>query len=213
VADQPAALLLDLRMPGTTGAQVLAELRGSGLTSHIPVIVVSGLSPASEPLVQGTQGWLIKPVTEDRLVDTVAAALAESDVRGSVLLVEDDEDLAGVITALLGGHGLDVTPATTAADAIRLGSEVEPDVIVLDLHLPDGDGSEVVAAFRRTRAVAHTPLVVYSAADVEEGRRGDLELGATVFLTKGRSGPESVEERVLELVNVIARRPAGGDLD
>ena len=213
VSEQPAALLLDLRMPGTTGAQVLAELRGGGLTSHIPVIVVSGLSPEAEPLVQDTQGWLIKPVTEERLVETVAAALAASDLRGSVLLVEDDEDLAGVISALLGGHGLEVAPATTAAEAIRLGSEIEPDVIVLDLHLPDGDGSEVVAAFRRTRAIAHTPLVVYSAADVEEGRRGDLELGETVFLTKGRSGPESVEERVLELVNVIARRPAGGDLD
>jgi PAS domain S-box-containing protein len=212
VSEQPAALLLDLRMPGTTGAQVLAELRSSGLTRHIPVVVVSGLSPDSEPLLPDTQGWLIKPVTEERLVSTVAAALAESGLRGSVLLIEDDEDLAGVISALLGGHGLEVTPATTAADAIRLGHEVEPDVIVLDLHLPDGDGSEVVAAFRGTRAIAHTPLVVYSAADVEEGRREDLELGETVFLTKGRSGPESVEERVLELVNVIARRAVGDDV-
>ncbi len=211
--EQPAALLLDLKMPGTTGAQVLAELKGGDVTRQIPVIVVSGLSPESEPLLTpDTDGWLIKPVTEERLVETVATALAGRESHGSVLLVEDDEDLAGVIATLLGGHGLKVSHALTAADAVRLGRETGPDVIVLDLHLPDGDGSEVVAEFRRTPSLAHTPLVVYSAADVDHERRGDLELGETVFLTKGRSGPESVEDRVLELVNVITRRHAGDDL-
>ena len=99
VAEQPAALLLDLRMPGTTGAQVLAELKAATLTRHIPVVVVSGLSPESEPqLTPDTDGWLIKPVTEDRLVETVATALAgRESPSSSVLLVEDDEDLAGVI--------------------------------------------------------------------------------------------------------------------
>ena len=87
-------------------------------------------------------------------------------------------------------------------------------MIVLDLHLPDGDGSD---GGRRVPAgpgrSVNTPLVVYSAADVEEARRDELQLGETVFLTKGRSGPEAVELRVLQLVNVITRRPVGDDLD
>ena len=69
ISDQPAAVLLDLRMPGTTGAEVLAELKASELTRHIPVIVVSGLSPETEPQVDtDAADWLIKPVTEERLV-------------------------------------------------------------------------------------------------------------------------------------------------
>ena len=214
ISDQPAAVLLDLRMPGTTGAEALAELKANELTRHIPVIVVSGLSPETEPTV-GTDAadWLIKPVTEERLVQTVSSTLAHREQHGVVLLVEDDEDLAGVISTLLAGHGLEVAHATTAQDAVRLGSEVSPDVIVLDLHLPDSDGSTVVAEFRRTQALSQTPLVVYSAADVEEARRDELQLGETVFLTKGRSGPEAVELRVLQLVNVITRRPVGDDLD
>ncbi len=160
-------------MPGTTGAQVLSELKSTELTRQIPVIVVSGLSPESEPLLTpDTHGWLIKPVTEERLVETVATALAGRESHSTVLLVEDDEDLAGVIATLLGGHGLQVSHALTAAEAVRIGREIGPDVIVLDLHLPDGDGSEVVAEFRRTPALAHTPLVVYSAADVDHERRG-----------------------------------------
>jgi PAS domain S-box-containing protein len=213
VTDQPAALLLDLKMPGTTGAQVLAELKSDETTRQIPVIVVSGLSPESEPqLTPDTDGWLIKPVSEERLVETVSTALADRKAHSSVLLVEDDEDLAGVIATLLGGHGLEVSHALTAAEAVRIGLETQPDVIVLDLHLPDGDGSGVVAEFRRTPSLAHTPLVVYSAADVDQDRRAGLELGETVFLTKGRSGPETVEDRVLELVNVITRRHVGDDL-
>ena len=213
-ATSPRAVLLDLRMPGTTGAEALAELKANELTRHIPVIVVSGLSPETEPTV-GTDAadWLIKPVSEERLVQTVSSTLAHREQHGVVLLVEDDEDLAGVISTLLAGHGLEVAHATTAQEAVRLGSEVSPDVIVLDLHLPDSDGSTVVAEFRRTRALSQTPLVVYSAADVEEARRDELQLGETVFLTKGRSGPEAVELRVLQLVNVITRRPVGDDLD
>jgi CheY-like chemotaxis protein len=213
VADQPAALLLDLTMPGTTGAEVLAALRADEVTRHLPVVVVSGLSPEAEPrLAADTDGWLIKPVTEERLAAAVATALHDRPTSRSVLLVEDDEELAGVIAALLGGHGLEVRHAPSAAEAIRLGHQAHPDVIVLDLHLPDGDGSEVVAGFRRTRPLAHTPLVVYSAAGVERSRREELALGETVFLTKGREGPESVEKRVLELVNAIAGRLSGDDL-
>ena len=175
--------------------------------------MISGLSPDTEPQVEtDAADWLIKPVTEERLVQTVSTALSHRESHGIVLLVEDDEDLAGVIGALLGGHGLEVAHAATAADAVRLGQEVKPDVIVLDLHLPDGDGSAVVSEFRRTQGLSQTPLVVYSAADVEENARGELQLGETVFLTKGRAGPEAVETRVLELVNAITRRPAGDDL-
>jgi PAS domain S-box-containing protein len=213
VAEQPAALLLDLAMPGTTGAEVLAELRADDVTRQIPVVVVSGLSPDTDPgLAADTDGWLIKPVTEERLAAAVATALHDRPTSRSVLLVEDDVELAGVIATLLGGHGLQVRHATSAADALALGHQAHPDVIVLDLHLPDGDGSEVVAGFRRTRPLAHTPLVVYSAADVDRSRRAELALGETVFLTKGREGPEAVEKRVLELVNVIAGRLSGDDL-
>ena len=106
------------------------------------MVVISGLGPETEPTV-GTDAadWLIKPVSEERLVQTVSSTLAHREQHGVVLLVEDDEDLAGVISTLLAGHGLDVVHATTAQEAVRLGSEVSPDVIVLDIRLPDSDGS------------------------------------------------------------------------
>ncbi len=200
----PAAVLLDLMMPGTTGAQVLAALRSRPETRHIPVIVVSGLGPEDEPAVaESTEGWLIKPVSEQRLVQTVALAVSGREHGATVLLVEDDEGLASVVGTMLAAEGLEVVHAATAADAVLRGREQRPDVIVLDLHLRDGDGAAVVAEFRRHGPMSHIPLIVYSAADVEDARRHSLELGETVFLTKGRTSPDQLKDRVLGLVNAV----------
>ncbi len=124
----------------------------------------------------------------------------------TVLLVEDDEDLARVISTLLGERGLDVVHAQTAAEAVSLGLLHQPRVIVLDLHLPDGRGAEIVARFRESTSLAHTALVIYTAADAEQEIRADLELGTTLFLTKGRVGPDELRDRVLELAQ--GRGPA-----
>lgn len=201
---RPAAVLLDLMMPGTTGAQVLAALRGRPDTRDIPVIVISGLGPEADPAVaESTEGWLIKPVSEQRLVQTVALAVSGREHGATVLLVEDDEALASVVGTMLAAEGLEVIHAATAADAVVRGREQRPDVIVLDLHLPDGDGSVVVEEFRRHGPMSHIPLIVYSAADVDNARRSSLELGETVFLTKGRTSPEELKDRVLGLVNTV----------
>ncbi|WP_244927854.1 ATP-binding protein [Nocardioides sp. W7] len=212
VAERPALILLDVRMPGTTGADVVAELREHPRTRAIPVVVVSGLGPDDDPgLRTWAKDWLIKPVTEERLLGAIGAALAGRLADATVLLVEDDDDLASIVTALLAPHGLRVVHARTASEAIRLGAEVVPQVLVLDLQLPDGHGSQVVAEFRRSSLLADVALVVYSAADVEQHQRGDLKLGKTVFLTKGRSGPEALEDRVLDLVNALTGRESEGD--
>jgi DNA-binding response OmpR family regulator len=128
------------------------------------------------------------------------------EVEAQILLVEDDEDLAGVIMALLADHGLAVVHAITASDAVALGPQLRVDAVILDLHLPDVDGSWVVKELRRLDHFAHVPLVVYSASDVEKQHRRDLSLGTTVFLTKGRSGPEELRDRVLALTSPTAGR-------
>jgi len=73
--------------------------------------------------------------------------------------------------------------------------------VILDMHLPDVDGSWVVRELRRLEHFADVPLVVYSAAEVEKERRRNLSLGETVFLTKGLTGPEVLADQVVTLVS------------
>jgi PAS domain S-box-containing protein len=202
-AERPQAVLLDLMMPGTAGAEVLAALRSSPTSADIPVVVISGLGPeADESVARAAAGWLTKPVSEQRLIEALSVALSGRRPSGSVLLVEDDQDLARVMTLLLTDVGLDVVHASAVTEAVVRGTELRPDVIILDVRLPDGDGGDVIAEFRRRGTLAHAPVVVYSAADVDESGRDDLRLGTTVFLTKGRAGPDEVRDHVLDLVGV-----------
>jgi PAS domain S-box-containing protein len=202
--EQPHAVLLDLKMPGMSGAQVLAQLRGSAATSRIPVVVVSGLGPeADEEAARTSEGWLIKPVSEQRMFQALSIAMSGREPRASVLLVEDDEGIAEVMATLLAQEGLDVVRASAATEAVVRGSEMRPDVIILDMLLPDGNGRDVVAEFRRRGTLAQASLVIYSAAEIEVADRDELRLGDTVFLTKGRVSPETVRDQVLALVGVL----------
>jgi PAS domain S-box-containing protein len=206
--ERPAVILLDLLMPGATGAQVLHALRDAPDTHDIPVVVVSGLGPeADEEVARSTDGWLLKPVSEERLVRTVAHAVSKTEPGASVLLVEDDPDLAEVLETMLRADGLDVVQATTASEAVTRGQEIRPDVIVLDMRLPDGSGADVVKEFQRRGTLTHTSLVVYSAADIDAVERHELELGTTVFLNKGRVTPEELRNRVLGLISTFTSDP------
>ena len=203
----PAIVLLDLMMPGTDGAEVMAALRAREETRDIPVVFISGLAPdQASRLAAETAGWMVKPVDEGQLLQTIGAALDGHGSRGEVLMVEDDEDLAAVVRTLLERDGLTVHHAHTGQEALDYCADGEPQLLLLDLALPDSDGSEVVSVLRRSGRLADIPLVVYTAADVGRDERDRLHLGDTVFLTKGRVSPEQLEERVLELVDRAAGR-------
>jgi CheY-like chemotaxis protein len=208
-SNRPAAVLLDLVLPGTSGAEVLAELKESERTRNIPVVVVSGLSPTADPTTASTsEDWLVKPVSEEQLIMSVAAAVEGRRRDATVLIVEDDEDLAGVLSTLLSSHGLRVEHVSTVAAAVTRGRELQPQVIVLDLELPDGEGTEVLEELR-SGPLQHTAVVVYTAADVLGDRVRALDED-TVFLTKARVRPEELEDRVLRLMDAVTGKPLGG---
>jgi PAS domain S-box-containing protein len=214
LADRPAAVIVDLLMPQTSGGAVVESLKASERTRHIPVVVISGLVPAADPDLAATaEDWLVKPVSEELLVQAVAHAVEGRRRDSRVLVVEDDEVLAGVVVSLLSSHGLDVAHAVTVAEAVELASRSEPDVVVLDLRLPDGDGAELVNRLRADGVLSGAAVVVYSAADLTQERRAELGVDATDVLTKGRTGPEELEDRVLRLVDAVTGRSAqqGGE--
>ncbi|HYN97071.1 MAG TPA: response regulator [Pilimelia sp.] len=201
LAERPSALVIDLRMPGMTGKDLLGQLHGHPATVDIPVVVLSVLPPTEEPeLAALVTDWVTKPSNDEAISAAVLHAVAQSaDPR--VLVVEDDDDLAAVLLTMLSRHGVRVDRAGTEEEAIAMSRPTPPDVIVLDLELPDGDGSALVSALRASIPGTPVPIVVYSAADVSAADRQALQLGNTEFLTKSRVPPEEVERRVVALMD------------
>jgi two-component system KDP operon response regulator KdpE len=118
-----------------------------------------------------------------------------------VLIVEDDEPTRSAVGANLRGHGYHVAEAGTLAAAVRSWDADRPDLILLDLGLPDGDGSTLI---RRVRRETTTPILVLSARGQEHDKVGALDAGADDYVTK----PFGTEE-LLARIRAALRRVDG----
>ncbi len=115
------------------------------------------------------------------------------------MVIEDDPDVRGLLTTVLGASGFDVTPSATGRDGLDAVRTVEPDVVTLDLQLPDLDGLEVC---RMIRGFSDAYVIILTARAEEIDRLMGLETGADDYMTKPFS-PRELRARVAALM----RRP------
>ena len=117
-----------------------------------------------------------------------------------VLIVEDDTDLAQVIISIFERHDIETHYAKTGREAIQQSLHLLPDLMVLDLALPEVNGFDVVDSLRHHKRLCNMPLVVYTALDLNDEDRKRLKLGQTLLLTKARVTPEEFEQRAITLL-------------
>jgi PAS domain S-box-containing protein len=197
----PAAVLMDLTLPGMDGWSTVAELRARPRTRDVPVLIVSGKERGRAPI--DVDAWLTKPLDVSALLMNLDQAVAGEASRPRVLVVEDDPALAQVLALLFAEHGVNAVHASTAKGALRLSREVAPDLLLLDLLLPDADGFALVDWLREDPSLSGVPLVVYSALELDDKEKSRLRLGPSEFFTKTRTNPQEVERQVLDLLDTM----------
>jgi DNA-binding response OmpR family regulator len=121
----------------------------------------------------------------------------------TVALIEDDTDLFALLKYNLEKEGFRFTGSQTGKDALELCRRERPDVIILDIMLPDSDGIEICRGIRSSPDLAHVPVIFLTARASESDRILGLELGANDYVVK----PFSVRELVARLRNQL-RAPA-----
>lgn len=119
-----------------------------------------------------------------------------------ILLVEDEASISEPLSSALEREGFAAVVARTAAEALDLAERTEPDVILLDLMLPDGDGRDVCRAIRRDSDV---PIIMLTARGTEVDRIVGLEIGADDYVVKPFSSGELIAR-----IRAILRRVEGG---
>ena len=203
----PAVILLDLIMPGMSGQQTLMALRAQVETRLTPVVIVSGLPPGNGSLSRDeVSEWLIKPVEPSVLRSTVAHLNARGNAAPRVVLAEHDAALAEVLAMGLRQHGVEVLHARTGRLAIELCAAMTPDLLIVDIDIPEDDAFHVVDALRKQEASRDLPAIVYTERELDEALRTRLRLGPTVFVSRTHSDASAVERSVLELLHL---GPAG----
>lgn len=129
------------------------------------------------------------------------AGTTQAGTGTSVLLVEDDTVMRREVARNLAGHGYGIREAADAATALRLWEGARPDLVLLDLGLPDRDGFSIL---RRIRGEATVPVIVLSARGEEATKVQALEIGADDYLTKPFGMPE-----LHARMRAVLRRAAG----
>jgi signal transduction histidine kinase/CheY-like chemotaxis protein len=169
---RPAAITLDVLMPDLDGWSVLSVMKGDPALSDIPVILMTIVDERGRGFSLGVTEFLLKPVDRNRLIGTLRKICGASGRR--VLLV-DDEDMArrGVRLALE-KDGWSVGQAENGKLALEQLAEAQPDIVILDLMMPEMDGFEFVDALRRRSDWRDIPVLVLTAKDLTDDDRRRL---------------------------------------
>jgi CheY-like chemotaxis protein len=162
-------ITLDIRLPGMDGWQFLQRLREMPALARVPVVVISGLANADLALTGGAAAILQKPISRVQLQSSLHGLGLHPALERTHTVLVVDHDLRAVesIAGFLPMPAYAVVRAYTGSEAIFLTQHMRPDLILLDLMLPDLSGFEVAEALQRNAATARIPILIGAAAQTE----------------------------------------------
>ncbi|HKC07033.1 MAG TPA: GAF domain-containing protein, partial [Methylomirabilota bacterium] len=202
---RPDAITLDVMMPGMDGWAVLSALKADPDVADIPVIMLTIVDDRNLGYALGASDYLTKPIDRERLV----AVLKQHRRDLPVLVVDDDVEVRQLFRRMLEPEGYTVAEAGNGREALDRLHDVLPSVILLDLMMPEMDGFEFVAEFRRHEAWRAIPIIVVTAKDLSHEDRERLNGHVEKILQKGTHGRERLLAEVRELVAAsVTRRRA-----
>jgi signal transduction histidine kinase/CheY-like chemotaxis protein len=195
---RPMAITLDVMMPDLDGWAVLAALRQDPELAEIPVIMVTILDEQRRAASLGAAGYLTKPIDRERLRGLMGRFRASARPT-RVLLVEDDADQRERVSGWLEGQQWVVQEAANGREALAHLQTDQPDVILLDLMMPEMDGFAVVAALQKEPNWRDIPVIVITARDLDGKDRERLNSGVQSVLVKEAFRPGELVERIRRL--------------
>lgn len=179
---KPDAITLDVLMPGMDGWAVLTALKADPDLADIPVIMLTVSDARPLGLALGAAEYLTKPIDRARLTAIVRRHVSAGP--HTVLIVEDDADTRTMLERTLEKEGWTVTTAEHGRIALDMLSRVRPDLILLDLMMPELDGFGFLDAIRQQETTAGIPVVVLTAKDLTDDDRQRLSGSAAKVMQK-----------------------------
>jgi CheY-like chemotaxis protein len=206
---QPTAVSLDVFLPDMLGWNVLSQLKQNPLTRHIPVQIVTLDEDRQHALARGAFSFVVKPASPKGISEALAKIKNFAQPRRRRLLVVEDnvaEQLS--IDTLLGCDDIEIVNAATGADALAAMRDTPCDCVVLDLHLPDMSGFEILDEMRSDAALVDIPVVVFTGKELSPEEDARLHSMARSIVVKGVESPERLlDETALFLHRVVTVLP------
>ena len=179
---RPAAIILDIVLRGEDAWSLLLDLKTKKDTREIPVLVVTNLDDPQKALSLGADAFVQKPVTRRWLLDQLYRVTGRTAPRK--ILVIDDEDVSRYLLRQLFAPTAQVLEASGGMEGLRFAREERPELILLDLLMPDPGGFEVLERLRADPITAEIPVVISTSKPLDDGLRAQLDHYGVGFLPK-----------------------------
>jgi signal transduction histidine kinase/DNA-binding response OmpR family regulator len=187
---KPAAITLDIMLPDVDGWEVLKQLKSDEMTCDIPVIVVSVVDNPELGAALGALDYYVKPVEAKELIKRLSSFNIKGKPVGrqpSVLVVDDEAANRDWLKHVLEPAGFKVTFATGGHEAIELARR-KPDLVVLDLLMPEVNGFDVIEALSGHKATKGIPIMVLTAKHLTKADIDRLDGHVSTILRRGSTG-------------------------
>ncbi|MEQ1885955.1 MAG: response regulator [Bryobacteraceae bacterium] len=201
---RPDAITLDVMMPGMDGWEVLTRLKSDTELAEIPVILLSLLDDRKNGFALGATECLTKPFDKDRLLSVLNGISHERGSRHA-LIVDDQPENRELLRHGLESDGWTVDEAANGREALDQLKVRRPEVILLDLMMPEMDGTEFVQHLRASELTRSIPVLVITAKDITAEDRQRLSGGVQAILQKGSTDMEEVMAQTKSLLTAKLR--------
>ncbi|MCX6158424.1 MAG: response regulator [Ignavibacteriae bacterium] len=206
---RPAAIILDIKLPGIDGYQVLESLKENSKLRHIPVHIISADDSTLEAFKKGAIGFLTKPPVKEKLDEAFNKIIDYSNRNmKNLLIAEDDKILRESIVKLIGNGDVKTTAVSSGKEVIAELENKNYDCMIMDLGLSDITGFELLKILEK-KNIKIPPVIVYTGKDLSRSEEEELRNYADSIIIKGvRSEERLLDEASLFLHRVVENLPS-----
>jgi PAS domain S-box-containing protein len=173
---KPDVITLDILIPVKDGWQVLRELKDHPLCRDIPVIIVSMVDERNVGFGLGAVEYFVKPVQKDDLIAAVKKVEGTVSQKSTkILVIDDDKSVTDLIQVILESEGCTVLKAHNGKEGLVLAEKEKPDLIILDLVMPELSGFSVAYQLKHNPATYTIPVMIMTSMEIDDETREQLE--------------------------------------
>ncbi len=198
---RPDAITLDVMMPGMDGWEVLGRLKEAPETCEIPVVLATIVDDQGRGYALGATEYLTKPFSRQRLLEVLGRVGGHE--RRQVLVTEDNPDMQELLERTLSQAGYRVELAGNGREALECIERERPDVLLLDLMMPEMDGFELMRHIEADPELADLPVVVLTAKELSPAEREELNQRVRTILQKGGQSTDDLIAVLREQVSAV----------
>ncbi|MBX7152266.1 response regulator [bacterium] len=206
---QPTAIILDIMMPGKDGWEVLRDLKSNPKTAPIPVLIVSVIDNKDMAYSLHASDYFVKPVDRHQLIRRIKTIARPPDAEPhSILVVDDDPKMLFLTASFLEKENYEVVKASNGREALGCIRAHLPDLIILDLLMPEMNGFELLEVLRHDVRLKYIPVIVLTSKDISNEERELLNGQVRSLMQKAAHSKEELLFEIKRVLGVSQSREA-----